>query len=258
MVDCNATKYYMLLNRVAVMGNTYYDWQSAVYKKIKHMHIESPMFIGGLSKEIVFDEVVQTAPTDVADKDSYLGSLGGRGRVAGGNGEKIIYVADEACIIMGIVSLTPRINYTQGNDFEMTEIDSMDDFHKPAFDGIGFQDLVGERLAYFDTKLDDSGNVTHRTQIGKLPAWVEYMTDYDEAFGDFAEVDGEQAGFMVLNRNYEMDDYGYIKDATTYIDPSKYNYAFAFTSLDAQNFWVEIDFNVKARRLMSARIMPNV
>ena len=253
------TKQYMLLNRVAVCGNSYEDWQDAVYEKIKSHHIETPMFIGGMSKEIVFDEVVQTAPAEIAGEDSYLGKLGGRGRaVEGQNGGHIVYKAEEPSIIMGIVSLTPRINYTQGNDFEMTEIDSIDDLHKPAYDGIGFQDLVGERLAWFDTKLNTSGVVQHRSKIGKVPAWIEYMTDVDEAFGDFAETEGEQGGYMVLNRNYEMDEDGYIKDATTYIDPEKYNYAFAYTALDAQNFWVEIHFNVEARRIMSARIMPNV
>ena len=32
------------------------------------------------------------------------------------------------------------IDYSQGNDWDMTNIKNMDDFHKPAFDGIGFED----------------------------------------------------------------------------------------------------------------------
>lgn len=84
------------------------------------------------------------------------------------------------------------------------------------------------------------------------------MTSVDKAYGEFANVESE-AGYMILNRNYEKTGTGSgIKDATTYIDPSKYNYAFAYTKLDAQNFWCEIDFDIKARRLMSARLIPHV
>lgn len=83
------------------------------------------------------------------------------------------------------------------------------------------------------------------------------MTDVDQAYGDFAEPKGK--GYMILNRNYEFDKAtGGIKDATTYVDPSKYNYAFAYNELEAQNFWCEIVFHINARRLMSARIIPNV
>lgn len=252
-----AEKLYNMLNRIALAGATYEDWQDAVYETVKRRQIESPIFVGGMSQEVVFDEIVQTAPGDgTQDGTGTLGTLGGRGRLLGNKkGGKIHIKCDEACFIMAIVSLTPRIYYTQGNEFYMTELESMDDLHKPAMDGIGFQDLVGERLAWWDTKLAGS-LINHRSKVGKLPAWIEYMTAVDKAYGDFALENGMQS--MTLNRNYEMSAEGGIKDATTYIDPSKYNYAFAYTNLDAQNFWVQINWDIEARRLMSARLIPNV
>ena len=66
---------------------------------------------------------------------------------------------------------------------------------------------------------------------------------------------------MVLNRNYEPNfEAGApkVKDITTYIDPAKFNYAFAYNELQAQNFWCEIQFDIKARRLMSAKQIPNL
>ena len=63
---------------------------------------------------------------------------------------------------------------------------------------------------------------------------------------------------MVLNRNYEIDSNGEIQDATTYIDPTKYNYVFADTSLDAMNFWVQIAVRDISRRKMSAKVIPNL
>ena len=221
------------------------------------------MFVGGMSQEVVFDEIVQNAPAQIT-KDgvtttSELGDLGGRGKLLGNKkGGKIHIKCDEACFIIAIVSLTPRVYYTQGNEFYLTDVLSLDDMHKPPMDGIGFQDLIGERLGWWDTVITPtSGSTTpmYRSKIGKLPAWIEYMTSYDRAHGDFAE---DAAGYMILSRRYEQSNTGGIKDATTYIDPTKYNYAFAYKALDSQNFWVQIAFDIKARRLMSARLIPNV
>lgn len=248
-----AQKLYNMLNRVAISGGTYEDYQDVVWEEVKRRQIESPIYCGGMSREIMFDEVIQTAP---ADGDP-LGTIGGRGTLAGQQkGGKVHIKCDEACFIIGIISLTPRIFYTQGNEFYLTDIMSFDDLHKPALDGIGFQNLLGERMAWWNTMIRrNTDQVVDREAIGKLPAWIEYMTSYDKAFGDFADTGGK--GYMILNRNYERAGAN-ILDATTYIDPRKYNYAFAYSELDAQNFWVEIGFNIKARRLMSARLIPNV
>ena len=73
------------------------------------------------------------------------------------------------------------------------------------------------------------------------------MTSYNEVYGTFADPD--KAGYTVLRRNYEQDpDSRRIKDLTTYIDPTKYNYAFASNDLEEQNFWVQIGMNIQARR----------
>ena len=161
---------------------------------------------------------------------------------------------------MAIVSLTPRINYSQGNMWYMTELQTIDDYHKPALDGIGFQDLICEQMGWWDTKLLQNGSKIERHSAGKVPAWINYQTAFDKTFGDFGNSQGKS--FMVLNRNYEMlfenGEINGIKDVTTYIDPKKYNYVFAYSELDSQNFWVQIDFKVKARRLMSAKQIPNL
>ena len=63
---------------------------------------------------------------------------------------------------------------------------------------------------------------------------------------------------MVLNRRYEKNADGTLKDGTTYIDPSKFNNIFAETALDSQNFWVQIAVGLTARRKMSAKVIPNL
>ena len=62
---------------------------------------------------------------------------------------------------------------------------------------------------------------------------------------------------MVLNRIYD-NEYGTSQpNMSTYIDPSLYNKIFATTGSQEQNFWVQIGCGIKARRVMSARQIPN-
>ena len=88
-----------------------------------------------MSSEIVFEELVSTAETT----DKPLGTLAGRGNLTDRKGGRIEIECKEPCIIMGIMSITPRIDYSQGNKWYMTELDNMNDLHKPALDGIGLR-----------------------------------------------------------------------------------------------------------------------
>ena len=99
---------------------------------------------------------------------------------------------------------------------------------------------------------------------GKQPAWLNYMTEVNRTYGNFASEVGDPNNgngqmWMTLNRKYEIDPQtGKIQDLTQYIDPSKFNEIFAESQLDAQNFWVQIQKNVTVRRKMSAKIIPNL
>ncbi len=250
-----AQKLYNLFNRIAVSGGTYNDWRDAVYADGKRL-IESPIYCGGMSAEIGFEEVVGTAQTDSNGNVNHIGQLAGKGTQVNKKGGKVIIKCDEPCIIMAIASITPRLMYSNGNKWFNTDLFTMDDLHKPALDGIGFQDLITEQMDWREAQQKNGVSKLTRYSAGKLPAWINYMTDVDEAFGDFA--DPLKCGWMVLGRNYEVDSNSRIKDLTTYIDPQKFNYAFADASLAAQNFWVQIGFDIKKRGLISAKIIPSI
>lgn len=243
-------KVYNMLNAIAISGGSYDDWLDVNWSEERHFKTETPEYHGGLSKEIVFQEVINQS----ASEDQPLGTLAGRGVL--GKKHKGGYVrisVKEPCYVMGIVSITPRIDYYQGNDWD-TNVRTMDDWHKPALDGIGFQDLITDGMAWWDTKTSQAGTQTFKS-AGKQPAWLNYMTNVNRVYGNFA-IENEQK-FMVLVRRYEQDQATKgIKDLTTYIDPSLYNHIFAYTQRDAQNFWVQIGVNMEVRRKMSAKIMP--
>lgn len=247
-----AQKVYNFLNRIAVSGGTYRDWLETVYTGGNYMErCETPMFEGGVSQEIVFQEVISNS----ANQDEPLGTLAGRGVTTGRQkGGHIRIKVTEPCYIMCICSITPRIDYGQGNTWD-TYLETMNDWHKPALDGIGYQDSLNGERAWWTDYLSD-GPLLAKTAAGKTVAWINYMTNVNRTFGNFAPEMTES--FMVLNRNYSMDNKGQIEDLTTYIDPVKFNYIFADTNLDAMNFWVQTKFDIKVRRLISAKQIPNL
>lgn len=246
-------KMYDYLNRVAVSGGSYYDWLEAAYDSNIMRKSEMPVFKGGYIKNVIFQEVISNA----LSQDQPLATLGGLGRGSRDQkGGHLVIKPTEPCYIMAILSFTPRINYSQGNKWDML-LENMENIFKPPFNQIGFQDDTNEGRAWWSTNHNGTDWVI--TAAGFLPAHIEYQTDVDEVYGNFAT--GMSQSFMAMQRNYEWEEAAgvvSIKDLTTYIDPVKYNQVFAQTSIDAQNLWVNIGFDIKCRRKMSAKIMPKV
>lgn len=260
-----ANKTMKMLTAISVAGGTYQDWQSAVYGDAPRT-FEIPTYCGSMSAEIGFEEVVSTASTVNAKGDQPLGTLAGKGKIFDKKGGNIEIHVNEPCFIMGIASITPRIDYSQGNKFFfLDDFDSYDDLHKPQMDGIAYQDVPTETMAWWSRmKLTQTGNNYKTFSAGKTPAWMFYMTNYDEVHGDFTS--GESLDLMVLNRNYELNrnignqprGTSPIEDLTNYVDPVKFNYAFADGKITAQNFWVQLAQNCIVRRKISAKVIPTM
>lgn len=244
-------KLFDMLNRIAISDGSYDGWQEAVYGVKAVAMTESPIFMGGLSCDIVFGEVVSNS----ASGDEPLGTLAGKGMDINKRGGKIKIKVREPSMIMVLGSIVPRIDYSQGNAW-WTELDSMDDLHKPSLDAIGFQDLTTEEFAAWNTLVDVNSGKTTKYGIGKQVSWIQYMTNVNKSYGSFAA--GGELSFMAANRDYHHTTIGGVEDATTYIDPRIYNNLFADTRLSAKNIWVQAGFDIKARRVMSAKQIPNL
>lgn len=244
-------KIFNMLNRVAITDGTYQAWREATYGIRSATLPESPIFCGGMQSEIAFDEIVSNSATD----EEPLGTLAGRGVATmykSGRGLKI--KCTEPSMIMALGSITPRIDYSQGNKW-WTRLKNMDDFHKPTLDAIGFQELIAEEAAAWSTESLGNHELVYQS-LGKQPSWIEYTTDVNETYGEFAA--GMPLAFMCLNRVYEENSDHTIGNASTYIDPTIYNSIFAESRLSSQNFWVQVAFDVTARRVMSAKQIPNL
>lgn len=248
-------KVYNMLNRIAVSGGTYRDWLETVYTAGKYLdRPETPVFIGGMTQYIEFDEVISKSATETAYGSQPLGDIAAIGR--GGkplNNGHVHYQCEEPGYIIGLMAITPVIDYSQGNDFDLN-LQTIDDLHKPALDGIGYQDLIQEQMVGETSTYgnENISSIIHKS-ANKTVAWIDYMTNYNRTFGDFAA--GEALDFMVLNRRYEVVNND-ITDLTTYIDPQKYIEIFADTSIDSQNFWVQTVIQATRRGNYSAKQIP--
>lgn len=251
-----ARRMWELENRISVSGGTIDDYIETVWASGRPNNVTIPEYMGGMSREVEFEAVLSTAGT----ADVPLGQLGGRGiSKREKNGGKIrIVVGTSPCVILAIASLTPRIGYSQGNDWT-TNLKNMSELHVPQLDGIGYENLITDRLDWRDTEINNvtSPQPPEFRSMGYQPAWINYTTGYNKIDGNFAIL--EKTGFMVNDRHYEWDGTGVVgtKDKTAYIDPTHYNYTFVNTQLDAMNFWVMQGIKCTVRRKMSARQIPN-
>ena len=238
-----AQKVYNMLNRIAISGGTYKDWIETVYTTDYYFRAETPVYEGGASATIDFGEVVSQSATE----DEPLGTLAGRGFESDRRGGQVKITVNEPSYILGLVSITPYVDYSQGNDWDLY-LDNLDELHKPQLDGIGYQDRLMRNM---------DARVHNTKAIGKQPAWINYMTAVNETHGNFAA--GGNESFMVLNRVYEVEgenEEREINNATTYINPRDYTYIFAENNIDNTDFWVQIGMRIKARRVMSAKQIP--
>ena len=238
-----AQKVYNLLNRIAVSGGSYKDWIETVYTTDYYFRAETPIYEGGMSAEIEFSEVVSTAATDIQNNEA-LGTLGGKGYNSDSKGGTVSIKVNEPSYIIALASITPRVDYSQGNDWD-NDLDTMNDIHKPQLDGIGYQDLMQKWM---------HGNANEVAAVGKTVAWINYMTNVNKSYGSFAV--GESESYMCLNRVYELGTDGEINNTTTYINPKEFTGTFATNELGNMDFWVQLGFGIEARRVMSAKQIP--
>lgn len=245
-----AMKIYNQTAKIAISNRSYEDWMYVIHGQQNASRCEIPRYEGGFIQNIDFFEMNSTAPGENAPTGSIVANARVSGKPEGG---KIVVRCEEAGNIIAIARIVPRLVYSQGNNPDL-DLKTMDDLHQPDLDGIGYQDLLTERFAAIDTRRDENGVPTYRS-IGKQPAYIDYMTDIDEAYGDFCIENNKMS--MTLNRRYRYDDQtGNVTDATTYIDPEKFNYVWAGIGRNTQHFDTSIKFNITARRKVSTRQMP--
>lgn len=275
-----------LVNLLDLSGGRFGDVLSVVWQSNLKGGVDKPIFLGSRSEWIYMQDIISTATTGaVTDAESStLGQQGGfvAGRTRHENRAVCNFKFNEYGRFMCIFELIPDVDYSAGIDLKLYKT-SFSDKYMPQYAQIGYQDVSNHELSALPARqvVLDNGDGTNVVvnvpdeqdngvpyKVGKRIAWSEYMTHIDKVYGEFAQ--GGKFDYWALLRRYRYSqsfhnpDIGigvgasFDIDYTTYAMPFLFNYLFVEQDLTAQNFRLQVYFNIKAKRPFPKRSMPRL
>lgn len=214
--------------------------------KTADARLNIPEYLGGCTQILQVDSIEQNSQTT---EDSALGTLAGKGTSAGA-GYICDYNVTEPGIIMGILSIMPRASYQQGLHRDVTRgLVTMkggtvisDRFEEiwPDFAHIGEQAVLNKEIFFDDSPAGSDTEDDNDGLLGYQMRYAEAKCRFDEIHGQFAQqLDYWHAGRIFEERPHLNQDF---------IQCHPTQRIFANTDDDAENFLVEVDFDILASR----------
>lgn len=272
-------------------------WLKAHFGVKTNNKLNIPQFLGSISSNLIFNDIYSSAQTGDGGvtTNQALGSRASLGQSYISNkGSFVEFKASEPGYLMVMFRMIPIVSYFQGIK-KMYLKTSFNDIFKPEYDAIGYQDLQKLELNAVVRSMPSNSSVlitqsgampsitAYNTSIGKQPAWLEYMTAYDESHG--LMTNAYEYGYWVLNRAYDFGDYLGVYEpsssgtshvapsgqtyysvfsgpsidfnSTTYIIPDFYNQIFSVNRY-THNFQVQVRFYDKTKQPISKQILPHL
>lgn len=171
-----------VFERLARCGSRYTEYLRANFNTSpSDGTLQRAVYLGGFSQPIVTTEIAQNA----ADGDNPVGTLRGKG-ISDSGGFAAPYFVKEFGIIMGVLSVMPEVNYTQGIDREYTYKERFD-FFNPSFQNLSEQEVRNAELyvdadgknaetfgfqGYFN-ELRTSRNIVSGDLVDTLSYWTQ-------------------------------------------------------------------------------------
>lgn len=203
-----------VFERLARCGSRYTEYLRANFNTSpSDGTLQRAVYLGGFSQPIVTSEIAQNA----ADGDNPVGTLRGKG-ISDSGGFATPYFVKEFGIIMGVLSVMPEVNYTQGIDREYTYKERFD-FFNPSFQNLSEQEVRNAELyvatdgknaetfgfqGYFN-ELRSSRNIVSGSLVDSLSYWTQSINftsrpNLNSAFissGSYDNVNGFRRPFAV-------------------------------------------------------------
>lgn len=139
------------LERNARSGARYIEFLQSHFAGVspKDERLQRPEYIGGTQQPIIISEVLQTSETATSPQ----GNLAGHG-ISADSRHAGTYRVEEYGIIMGIMSIMPRANYSQGINRQWLR-ETRYDYYFPEFANLGEQAVTNAELFYtFEANTD--------------------------------------------------------------------------------------------------------
>ena len=250
-----ASSLYRRAAKLALGDGTFDDFYAAVNGIRADTKATVPQYVGGFSRNLDFQQIRSTAETSEANLGSYAGYMS---QASGGH--LVNFFTREPGYLITIMTVYPELTDGGGIDSALLKT-RVEDFYSPDFANIGYQPrLLREVQAFTSISYSDGslvGNpqygagVLNSSAIGYQPAWTEYTTAVNRSYGDLGP--GGEKDFWTFHAPYVYGGFSF-----EYINPSDFSYIFATKDLSVDNYFVQVGFNIKARRSIPKRLMPSL
>ena len=157
-------------------GARYPEWlRSFFHVNPSDKSLNEPQFLGSIRSTIQFSEVLQTGPTDTGTTP--LATMGGHG-ISSARGHTIRYKAEEHCVLLVLMCVRPKTEYSQGIPREWMYEDKYD-YLIPDFANLGDQEIkLGEIYA-------QGTSADYDTVFGYAPKYQEMRSTPSRTGGEF-------------------------------------------------------------------------
>ena len=249
-----ASSLYRRAAKLALGDGTFDDFYAAVNGVRADNRSTVPQYVGGFSRNLDFQQIRSTAETSEANLGSYAGYMS---EATGGH--LVNFFTREPGYLITIMTLYPEFTYGGGIESYLFKT-RPEDFYSPDFSNIGYQPrMLNEVQAFSYVDYPDGSligtpvynSLVRTSVVGYQPAWTEYTTAVNRSYGDLGP--GGEKDYWTLHAPYVYGGFSF-----EYIDPSDYFYIFATNDLSVDNYFIQVGFNIKARRSIPKRLMPTL
>lgn len=133
--------------------------------------LQWPSYIGGMSSQALFSEVLQTSSSDSVTPQ---GNMAGHG-ISATRTQRISFRVPEDGWIIGYMSICPKACYTQGLPRKYTR-ETRYDYYNPLFAHLGEKLILNEEIYCDGTSADKQG-------FAFVPQYEEYRRAFDTSHG---------------------------------------------------------------------------
>ena len=273
-----ANKNWRIATRSLLWGTDWKDFNKVHYGVELLIPYGKPQFLGAISSDVVFNDVISQAQTGDNSSNSNdvsantnLASRAGLAFGALQNAKDkhfIEFNTKDEGYVMVLISLVPEVDYYQGID-PMYFKTNLQHSWMQELNSVGMQDFM-RAWASVVPNSDSLGNTRPWSQfniaVWQVPIWFEYMAKYNQLHGDFT------ADF--LNRYWTFarpfDDFyslfgqGVINDPTSqstldfngssYCLPEMFNYIFANVA-GQDNFQIQVRFDARLNCMLDKQVI---
>lgn len=215
----NVSTFQRMLER---MMRTDYRFQNVIYEFFgtnPPVGDHYPRYLGGVSRNIMVDEITNTAKS----QDAQLGEFAGKAkfRYPASPKEKPVRIktfCNEPCFIVGIQYFTITPCYPQYTPKFFYYKDPLDFYLNPDFATVGPQPVLAKEIAFGQLSADNLNDV-----FGYNRPYAELFSSVDEVHGDFL---GDMRNFLLQKYFFEKP---LLNQQFIEIDPADYTNIFSVT-----------------------------